>query len=304
MTRISYFVPRFHNIGDKLVWVGAMAHYGRIYPNAEHRMVSMSDPPTEPFETDVFVVVGQPWLWDQCCRTKKYRTLRAVIDLCKCHRREAIGIGASYPLAWEDYRFLKYQHDEECHILRKVWRQFDRIAVRDHLAKEMFDILGVPCVHEPCPSHLAADYLGVKPGPRGENLLVYYDLMAGTGHETMGEQQAQAWSRLVLDAVERYRIKDVICVCGHEVEAAAAIGLKAESFQEAAVDSDDTTSIRRLLERLAVAGDVVSGRVHAAIPAKTLGRRVVVLPVDSRHHTTGLPTYYDENPNERRWHEC
>jgi len=48
---------------------------------------------------------------------------------------------------------------------------------------------------------------------------------------------------------------------------------------------------------------VVSGRVHVGIPAATLGRRVVMLPVDSRHLTADAPTYYDENPLEARWYE-
>lgn len=301
--KISYIVPQFHNIGDKVVWLGAKARYEKLYPGAEHELLFLCDQPHDLIRTDLLAVVGTPWVWDLCGVSEKYRVLRCYLDLARCGRKEAIGIGANYPLAWADRRYLKFQHADQCRRIREMWRRFDHVVVRDPLAKEVLDICGAPCVLEDCPSHLTAASLGVQPGPQGENTMIFYDLLTGIGSETMTPDHGAAWHRLIFDAIEKYEIKKVICIFPHEAEAAAKLGIEAEVYQDHNPTTQDPTPVIRVLERLASCGTIVSGRVHLAIPAHTLGRRVVILPVDSRHTTAPCPTFYDEHPTVARWYE-
>lgn len=306
MVRIAYIVPPFHNLGDKIVWLGARHEYRERYGEVEEQMVWLDQKPPR-VEADILAVVGTPWLWDICHRSGKYDFLREVLRNAKCGTKEAIGIGANYPLIWLQRAHLLFQHTTQCDIMASVWGSFDVVRVRDRVAKLFFDVVGVKSVLARCPAYSAAKALGVDGRTRGDNILVFYDLMTGTGADSKAftPAMAAAWNCLQREAHDQYDVKKVICVTEAEVLAASRMGFEAKLFKENDPYSTEHGKVVDFLQTLAMAGTVVSGRVHAAVPAVSLGRRVVVLPVDSRHLTVwDTPTYYDENPMARRWYEA
>lgn len=90
--KITYLVPEWHNIGDKIIWIGAKNHYETIYPNCTHELLFTTKIP-QTITTDIFVVCGTPWVWDLCCRSKKIQSIKTSIRKCKMLQKEAIGLG-------------------------------------------------------------------------------------------------------------------------------------------------------------------------------------------------------------------
>jgi len=258
------------NIGDRMVWLGARS---RLMPG-RHRCLFYFIPEdrVEPIlkKTDVLVLTGTPWLWGDCERSHKFLWVDRVLR--RFHGPKlALGIGSCYPLDWDLDRILN--SGTGWPLVKDFLNQFDLIKVRDQLASDLLTALEIPHELEPCPSWQAARTLRVKSQSEDYDVAVLYDPAAGISAGTLGADFFRRW--------DKYWVKRsqgstrVLSIHPADTSYAQRLGLRAEPV----------ASCRRLLEILSRCRRVYSGRVHAAIPALSMGKDAYVAAVDSRAST-------------------
>jgi hypothetical protein len=201
-----------------------------------------------------------------------------------------MGIGSCFPL---DNTEIAFRSDH----IENTKRIFDGdlVIVRDSLAQEIMEKSGVKSTHLVCPSYYSqelrtlngVEYIGQysnevddmdfhpHPVPRKDNLIVFYEPTIGLSH--------QSWTdpKKLEEYYDIYREfykngADVVVKDVEEVEFAEKIGLKNVRVLK---DVDDTLDTVCRYKR------VLSGRVHAAIPALISGCEVRLLPIDTRYLT-------------------
>lgn len=298
--KITYIVPHWNNIGDKIIWLGAKAQYEKRFPYATHELLFYNDEP-KPLTTDILVVCGTPWLWDLCGESRKYTCLTQWLSLATCQRKEGIGLGACYPGMFLDSKYLLFQNHDECRKLKQFWSTFDYLTVRDCLAKLIFDVLDISADLQPCPAYSTAKYLKVYSRSGEDNILVYYDPVAGIGGKLFPEGTLQRWNDMMLEVVKRYEINKVIAITQHEADNAKFLDLPIECFCEKDTKNEDVTTVKKLLTCLAQAQLIVSPRIHVAIPAISLSKPTILIPVDSRYLSVPEAlNFYEENNDVER----
>lgn len=253
---MNYLVPDWTNLGDRIVWLGVRQEYG------DGNLCLLNDQSDFP-KTDRLVVAGTPWIWDQCERSQKYARLRQAIE--QHSELHAVGIGACFP--------FQMQNDPpvNAEALHAIWSRFDRITVRDRTSQEIFDQLGIFAELMPCPStrvrpnvELADEY----------NLCVAYDPSRGLSRSALHAGHQQRWRdihrRLGVDHTWR-----CIVISQDDCDFARSLGLRPQHVT-------DEVELFRIIGR---ARQVVSGRIHSAIPAINLGKPTLTLGLDSRVET-------------------
>ncbi len=295
--KITYLVPQFQNIGDKVILIGAKSHYEKIYGKCEHELKFQSLPPTEPFETDIFVVCGTPWIWDLCTKSSKYNCLIKYLQMVKCKRKEALGLGSCYHRKSLDRKWIAFQHLSVCDNLAEIWKQFDYVSVRDHYAEYILKGLGVECFLTKCPAYNAVDYLEVKPKNGLYNALAIHDLTKGIGGEIMPLTYAATWKEILKKIIKKYEIEKLMIFHESEMKIAEDLDIKPDMFMEQDVKGGCHEKVRSLFRFLAEAKTVVSSRVHVSVPAICLGKPTFYIPIDTRSLTIqGATSIYDDSP--------
>ena len=141
---------------------------------------------------------------------------------------------------------------------------FRAITTRDARAQAVNRLAGLKSVQMPCSSWWAAKAMGVERKGGRDRIVVP---IAGT--------DARVVRRLAAG-------RQVVAVAPKDLDWCEAKGLKAT------LENDP----RALLERFAMAEEVIAYRLHAAIPAASLGCRVAMVAIDSRAQAVeafGLP---------------
>lgn len=274
--RIAYYVPHWHNLGDKVIYHGLKRKLTARYGEAEHVPCYMGDSPPA---CDVFVIAGTPWVWDLCEQSKKYEQLERTLTDMTCPVL-AEGLGSCYPLEWVRNRLPILQHRSTRLVLNRIWNRCESVTVRDWLARWVLKAAGIKSKLEPCPAFLAAD----PTDQAGEYpLFVAYDPGKGISERCLTVDFYPRWERLSRKALALPGVK-VVAICEADQAYAQRLGAtEVELVREADPRSADTTALERLFALLRGATVVVSGRIHAAIPAVAMGKPTYIMPVDSRH---------------------
>lgn len=256
---MTYFCPPAEiNVGDSLVLRGLQ---NRLGPGPILRYGEVAD-------CDTLIVCGTPWLWDHCHASKKYADLKAAAARAK--RVHAYGIGACFS-SHDDYRRLALNNPSN-DAIRKLWSTFEYIEVRDRLAKAIFDHLGIACTLARCPSVHSIE--GLPRDTRGD-VLIPYDPSKGLSRSTLKEGFMRRWTEHFRVCRDLLRNPTVLAVTeADQIWAMTALELDAAPLW--------TMEVETVVQRLAQADRVVTGRIHMGLPALAAGKHVQFFGCDTR----------------------
>lgn len=187
--------------------------------------------------------------------------------------------GACHPDMSE---YLDYQADDLYGILKNKYslecaRSLSGHITRDRLAELVYSRRGIPARFLPCSSAFAATAFGVVPAEKSRTALI----LPPYGNEA--------------------HVHDVqtILEVNPGMQAVAVTWLDCAWFKEAGIPACLVNDPKSILEFLAGCECVISYRLHAAIPAASLGARVVCMAMDSRPlacEPFGIPIVWHVNP--------
>lgn len=267
---IRYITTLWQNVGDKLIYLGVKDRYPGGSPCFYYSPI--------PDVREEIIVAGTPWLWDLCVPSKKYKYLAEI----KNKKRKALGVGSCYPLSWVDNLDAILQHNNKS--LTNFWKPFGLITVRDRLAKQIFDAIGVKSVLEPCPSSTVN--FGIEPQEGEYDLYFIYDAITGVSRTCIN---LEYWEEVTRSVVEENPGIRIVANCQPDLEYAHQLGYDAEYVGEHSPYRDmSLNSAENMLRLISKARKVISGRIHAAVPAIMFGKETYILPVDSRYLTCEL----------------
>lgn len=269
---ITYLCPSWHNLGDKVIYLGARQLMKKRFPEALHSvcLYPWEDVP----ETDILVVCGTPWVWDQCGPSEKYRALEKALCRASTACKIGLGLGSCYPLEMSVEDALG-----SAKALSGLWGQFSELEVRDRFAYDVFTRCGLSVQLRPCPSWWACE--DVKANPTRPLIIPVdpYHCVATeglTGPElTSLDHQWRNWFRLLPSA-------KVVTVGLRDQEYVSGLGRQAELIRQDDPFSSEEETVNRLLSAIASASFLVTSRIHAAIPALSLGIPTTIIPLDTR----------------------
>lgn len=232
---------------------------------------------------DFFVVSGTPWIWDMCDCSTKYQVLENILSVQpKSCKKIAMGIGSCFPFATNAMEVYLYQKDKKGNYdktrentrikIYELFSQFDLIVTRDRFAFHILRSLDIPAVDSICPAAFAPDFHPTPVIEGARPLLVFTDPQTCISHESCDQLwitdyiQFQKWFKETFDPE---------IVTGDPLARDWCVG-----------QGWDVTWLRetvKMEEYIAKSSFVVSGKVHAAIPAAVLGRQAYILPLDTRY---------------------
>jgi len=215
---------------------------------------------------DTLCLVGTPWFWDLCEQSKKYRWLEEQINRPRARKKRlvAVGIGACLPLGRGLDLLCKPATIAAC---RRIWGRFEKIFVRDTLALDFLQEIGVWAERLPCPSVLCPLSNVTEPRP-GSTLFID----APAFHDDMRARRRRVTPPAVAD---------------HFL------------YQPGVFNEWD---VERLLELFCSYETIVSCRLHALLPLATRAK-VAICPLDSRAEAAtwlGVPAWPDP-PEQMDW---
>ena len=290
------------NLGDKVILEGTQRLLMRTFGNYDSSLCDLGQAIDDESyldnfnwnEANLFVLSGTPWLWDKCHQSSKFHILEKILSfLPQSTRKIALGIGSCFPLATNVMEVYLYQKDDagvyestRQHTrekLTKIFSKFDFVFTRDILACRILRSVGVPAYHSICPAAFieTPDIIGplihtsfsdITPKRPARPLLVFTNPFDGVSRESCDQSfmedfiQFQKWFKeefnpivVTMDSLDRDW-------CTGQVW--------------------DVTLLQSVSEFLKIANEssfVVSGRVHASLPAAALGKPSFILPVDTRY---------------------
>ncbi len=196
-------------------------------------------------------LVGEPWLWDNCESSVKYDWLRENQSKFKI----AIGIGASIPLGYDDLLY-KDKTLKEC---EKIWKRFKLVIVRDEIACDFFQKIGVNVKLLPCPSIFL------------QKTIPFIRKNLFTCTVNISENEHKKYFSYVEKLPE---IK--------------------ESMFNINIDNNwNDLQIKEYISFMGKCSRIISMRIHQVIPFCN-GKECSILPIDSRYRTAvlfGIPVY-------------
>lgn len=261
-----YYMPPRRNIGDEIVLHGLQRQLGA----GEVLRYGEPAPPT-----DTLCVCGTPWIWDRCHESEKYANLERVLAELPAARKVAYGIGSCFPQR-HIFTGLALSMAEP---LKRIWGQFERVVCRDRLAYHALRWAGVDAELGPCPS--MSHGVPAQHGRGGRNIFVAYNPAREISAGIFDADFYSRWERLNQRLFAELEYPRVLCVEPHECEwSQRVLGMDAECVAEWPVDE--------ILQTLARAGRIVTGRIHMGLPALACGKEVLFLGVDSRVMTAEL----------------
>ncbi len=209
------------------------------------------------------IVLGTPWLWDQCWKSHKYANLQSYFNMFPKAKKLFLGIGACFPLGKED------------EVYSNIIQNLDKLTVFDNatvIARDVLtaNILGSTLL--PCPAYYANVTI---PRPTlGNSTMFWYDPSIGIS--------SSGWDDMKDEYIEKFREEfrqydpTVYCVDSKEIKLAQEIGLGTPQRIQ------DVNHAKLIINNSA---RVFSGRVHLAVPAYITGYNTQLVAVDSRAKT-------------------
>lgn len=218
---------------------------------------------------DLVVVCGTPWLWDSFQYSLKYLNAKTALNTHPEARRVFFGIGSCLYLSDMTSNILERPEEQEgMDIFRNAL-----VIVRDSLAFDKLIAAEVPATLLPCPAFFSTT--DILPAKRSDNVLIFQDPGCSISGGVWRNSQALAdWKTEVLEFIKEKQPK-VYCANTDDLPLAKELGLNPAVLMTA----DDT------IKAVNTNGCVLSGRVHCAVPAQTLGAKVTLKAIDSRHLT-------------------
>jgi len=144
-------------------------------------------------------------------------------------------------------------------------RKFHAVIVRDHTAQLVNDIVGLESIELPCSSWWAARELGITKRGGNERVLIAQNVS---------------------------HVSEIVQTPGYRV---VAINRFDRDFcKDRGIDAELVPTARGLLDIFAGCAEVISCRLHAAIPAASLGCKVGIVAIDTRAETAdafGIPWF-------------
>lgn len=270
-----------HNPTDGQIVRGTKYLLSKKYTNIEFDYVFIDDHKDmrpEDFNSstsyDLLVVCGTPWIWDHFWNTAKYRNQ---LLARKTHPKAKVilmGIGTCMNISAIGSPLLT--REKERSKLREMCEGVT-VIVRDSIAKSLLDNAGVSSQHLPCP----AFWTFVPEAPFSIlpdcNLLVWYDPRFGVSNgDWTDKEKLKTYCRRFVNFHKKYPDCAVRCAKPEDVQGALELGLpKPEVF------SGHEQAIAAIFQ----SNNVISGRVHNAVPAVRLAGNVELVAVDSRSQT-------------------
>ena len=300
---VCLFRPHGYNLGDMMHFRGLKVVLDAAFPPQERNTYHIF---AEEFIDDKIIqrirnrfshiiVCGTPWFWWDLEPSFRYGEFRKVLNANKGAKKYAFAIGASYPIEYQ-VRFARNIgstapiHIKNRQIIKDVWGEFNKIVTRDQLSVDILRDAGIRAEKMICSSVFANDAHKVKRKYTDYKLLVYFSIMDGHSTQYLTKEYVHDYYTSQYRFATEHKPK-VVCINDKEVESyekyASEVGINPnqlppiESLQ-AWSKFDTWTAEKKLLELLSEASVVVSGRVHAGIPARSLGVPVVILPADTR----------------------
>jgi hypothetical protein len=307
--KILYLHPyKGTNLGDNFTLEGSKYLMTKALGDHEIIMADLAEVEGNPevaftkyknIDIDIFVVSGTPWIWDCCTVSKKYKALTNLLEVYKNKKKIAMGIGSCYPVNFSVLNNLCLNPDKKEFIkeLNNVWSQFDLIFTRDTLASKILEITGVKHFDEICTSSQLKQCMILPNDTKKKRpSLIFYNPELGLSREILDRYFIEDYIFFQLRFIKEYNPIIYVIEPQDLSYVIDKLGLDAEMI----VDTE------RLLEVLNNSTFVLSGRIHAAIPARMLGVNTFLMPVDSRYltavkvgvtpiFTQGLPYYDFEN---------
>lgn len=159
--------------------------------------------------------------------------------------------------------------------IREINSLADVTTLRDNIARNMLNSLGIDAPVIPCTSIFVSDALGIKPK---KPEYVAFNFMTGGGHYSFGQKiDYKKWNNVFADFYnEISKTEKCIFVCHsiNEVETVNEIFPGAETFF-----SDRYTDYIRLYAKVKFG---IMNRIHGALPIISFGRPAVIIGNDSR----------------------
>lgn len=266
--KILYFHPvQSPNLGDDITFLGSKNLITKAIGNHEYKTYYTEDPDEfvadQVSNFDALVISGTPWIWDRCKESGKYKVVELLLNEFKDRKKIALGIGSSYPL-----RYIPKELDD----VSNIWKEFDFIHTRDTLASGILNSAQIANYYSYCTSAYADIYQVIQE-PKSP-ALVYYFPEKGTASGVLSRAFIKYYHHYLGAIREKYNPR-IIIIGKTEQQMLADMGLESTRPQ----------SPEELINLLAGSKFVVSGRVHAAIPAAMLGIPTYILPIDSRSLT-------------------
>ena len=211
-------------------------------------------------------------MWQAAGRSRKYAILSDYLTSVTAGKRIAFGIGSAYNL---DHNRPEetFSGEMETQTTHEVWSKVDKIVCRDRLAHLIFlNMFGPEKVDIlPCPSFYSAQIFKVLPDAVEERLLVFCNVSPETQWGIQPEDVRIAME--LQDKLVASNIPTLTMTDGDQ-----------ESFQRryGKMPSHNLRSPRAIIAAIAGYHSLISARVHACMPALSLGMEVDIIPLDSR----------------------
>jgi len=239
------------------------------------------------FEPD-YICLYSPFLWDNFYQSWKYKNMIKFRNKYPNAKLLMMGVGSCIPydIIYDNNYILRKEQKEE---IIKLYSNSINI-VRDHILHNILSSLGIKSYHLICPSFFCYNEFP-EPQNNNDNILIFIDLErcvsrgSFIGNSNKESRKMRIYD-LMLDFYKQYKPK-VYCNANHEIEVGKKLGF---DNIELLKDRNHT------LEIMKNANIVLSSRIHNAIPAFVQGKKVGLIPIDSRQFTLsdfGCDIIYD-----------
>ena len=281
------------NLGDLVILEGVRALLDRVLPSWEEEVWNLPKAETDPvyldsldFDVDIFVLSGTPWLWDKCHQSRKYHVLRAVLErLNKNCKKVAMGIGSCFPLAtnaMEIYMFQKdgdgiyeitRQHTRE--QIFELFSQFSLIFTRDRFAFNLLKAVNVSNVFDSiCPAFFLNPKFDRTQISEERPLLIFTNPWDGVSRESCDNYFLSDFIQFQKYFYDKFNPR-VVTMDSLDLD-----WCKGQNW-----DATLLNSVEDLEKELKDASFVLSGRVHAVVPALVYLKKAYIIPWDTRFLT-------------------
>ena len=215
---------------------------------------------------DGIIVCGTPWLWDQFHKSPKWRNLIAIFFYYMDVPKLFCGIGTCLNFGDESTEILNRK--SEIGAIKQTYSNAT-IIVREKVAQNKLLNAKVESFLFPCPA-----FYSEKPTPLGSNNVLVWANPEKTISGTYWKNNLEKLNKL----------KNLISFYIEEYK---------PLIVRANIDEDDLTgqyvyclgTRERAVDVFKDAHTVLSMRVHCAVPALSMGRKVGLIPLDSRANT-------------------
>jgi len=262
------------NLGDRVILEGTERLLSWAYEDFE---VIYSNRIYDPREIDLFVMAGTPWIWDMCDRSDKYRQLEEIIESLPVKtKRVALGLGSCLPLASNSSVYIFGEdpiRERTRATLVDIYSRFDFISTRDRWAYFILKLLNIDIHKGLCPAIHFIDQKDWRQDPT-HPVLVFINPSTSISAVSCDHIFSQDLLGFQKQFYQEYAPK-VLLMDKSDIE----------WCEHAEWHYQLVESTSELVRELHHAKFVVSGRVHAAIPARLLGLQTFILPLDSRYLT-------------------